>query len=416
MKKILLLVTGGFPFGPGEAPFILPELPYLQKAFDKLVIFSMNNKDPQTSIIPSDIVVCRRKTYYKSLSKVVYGIKSLFTPLFWKEVKAIKQYYGLSFSRIKDALRYTVISSIIMKEILSLQLMRDTQSQFLIYTYWYLEGTLAVLRLKEHYPEIKIITRTHGYDLYLERKENCYQPFKKWMDERIDRVYFVSAAGKEYYKTHYKSSEDKYFLRYLGVKNPLISSQWRLASQKKLFSCSSIISIKRVELIIYGLSQIKDIPIRWVHFGGGIEENTVRQLAEKLLGNKENITYDFRGTVPNSQVIEYLSKESVDAFISTSSTEGGVPVSMMEAASYKIPIIGTNVGGIGEIVIPSGGVLLPQNPTSQEVAEAIETVLSWDETTMLDKREQVYRTWKELFDADRNGQKFAKEISNLFDK
>ena len=415
VKKILLLVTDSFPFGFGEAPFILPELPHLQKEFDKLIIFSMNITEYKTNDISSDIFVYRRRTKYTLFNKIIYGVKSLFTSLLWEEISSIKQNYGLSLSRIKDAIKYMIISSSILKEILSLELINNKENKFLLYTYWYTEGTLAAIRLKKYYPQLKVITRTHGYDLYLERKRNSYQPFKKWMDKRIDRVYFVSLAGEKYYKEHYKCSEDKYFLSYLGVRSPVPCVQWKLSSHKVLLSCSSIIPIKRVELIIYGLSKINNIKIHWVHFGGGAEENSMKQLAKKLLGHKENITYDFRGTVQNSKVINYISKKSIDSFISTSFTEG-LPVSMMEAASYKIPIIGTNVGGIGEIVIPSGGVLLPQNPTSQEVAEAIETVLSWDETTMLDKREQVYRTWKELFDADRNGQKFAKEISNLFDK
>ena len=58
-----------------------------------------------------------------------------------------------------------------------------------------------------------------------------------------------------------------------------------------------------------------------------------------------------------------------DSFITTSSTEG-LPVSIQEAMAAGIPIIGTNVGGIPEM-IDGNGVLLSANPSNKEVAEAI---------------------------------------------
>ena len=184
VKKILLLVTDSFPFGFGEAPFILPELPHLQKEFDKLIIFSMNITEYKTNDISSDIFVYRRRTKYTLFNKIIYGVKSLFTSLLWEEISSIKQNYGLSLSRIKDAIKYMIISSSILKEILSLELINNKENKFLLYTYWYTEGTLAAIRLKKYYPQLKVITRTHGYDLYLERKRILINLLKNgWIKE-----------------------------------------------------------------------------------------------------------------------------------------------------------------------------------------------------------------------------------------
>ena len=38
MKPILYLITNDFPFGNGEASFILPELPYLKDKFDAALV------------------------------------------------------------------------------------------------------------------------------------------------------------------------------------------------------------------------------------------------------------------------------------------------------------------------------------------------------------------------------------------
>ena len=47
-----------------------------------------------------------------------------------------------------------------------------------------------------------------------------------------------------------------------------------------------------------------------------------------------------------------------DLFVNMSLSEG-IPVSIMEAISFGIPIIATNVGGNAEIVNDETGVLIP---------------------------------------------------------
>lgn len=49
-----------------------------------------------------------------------------------------------------------------------------------------------------------------------------------------------------------------------------------------------------------------------------------------------------------------------DLFVNMSLSEG-IPVSIMEAISFGIPIIATNVGGNAEIVNDETGVLIPVN-------------------------------------------------------
>ena len=53
-------------------------------------------------------------------------------------------------------------------------------------------------------------------------------------------------------------------------------------------------------------------------------------------------------------------------FINLSSSEG-IPVSIMEAQSFGIPVIATNVGGSGEIVVSETGVLVDENRTEASV-------------------------------------------------
>ena len=44
----------------------------------------------------------------------------------------------------------------------------------------------------------------HGYDLYDEQIPSGYQPFKRVMDERLERVVFISQYGMDYYLKKYR--------------------------------------------------------------------------------------------------------------------------------------------------------------------------------------------------------------------
>ena len=93
-----------------------------------------------------------------------------------------------------------------------------------------------------------------------------------------------------------------------------------------------------------------------------------------------------------------------------SSTEGGTPVSMMEAQSFGIPIIATNVGGVAEIVNDRIGILLAANPKIEEIAEAIEKMINLDENEYNEYRKNSYKNWQENFNAEKNYKNFISEI------
>ena len=79
----------------------------------------------------------------------------------------------------------------------------------------------------------------------------------------------------------------------------------------------------------------------------------------------------------------------VDLFLNVSEYEG-VPVSVMEAQSFGIPVIATAVGGTPEIVNEENGFLLPENPSQDEIASAIYDVVTnkekWEKKRMLSRK------------------------------
>jgi glycosyltransferase involved in cell wall biosynthesis len=128
----------------------------------------------------------------------------------------------------------------------------------------------------------------------------------------------------------------------------------------------------------------------------------LKQYAFNRLFNKSNIKYVVNGDITKKQVYEYLQKEHFDALINTSSYEG-IPVSMMEAMSFSIPVIGTNVGGVAEIIEDTkNGYLLTANPELSEIIEKLTQLYLLDDETYLNLRRNAYITWQTKFNAESN--------------
>ncbi len=165
-----------------------------------------------------------------------------------------------------------------------------------------------------------------------------------------------------------------------------------------------------MELIADALTQIQDIQIKWVHFGDGICFNELKRRVEKF---SSNIECELKGRVSNRDVLAYYSENVVDCFITVSETEGGCPVSIMEALSYGVPVIATAVGGIPEMLQNTGNILLPKYPSVEQIVLQIRNLYAKDSIFMEKiRRENIYR-WNEWFNEEVNNVKFISILKEL---
>ena len=109
---------------------------------------------------------------------------------------------------------------------------------------------------------------------------------------------------------------------------------------------------------------------------------------------------------------KYLSVHNFHCFITTSQSEG-LPVSVMEAISFSIPIIAPNVGGISEIVDDTDGILLPETAKAKDFANAIEKIAKMSQEEYEDLRKGAFLMWNKKFNGNTNYMAFAEELYNL---
>ena len=391
-KRRLYLLTQAFPVKQRETSFISPELPYLKENFD-------------VTVVPLE------ECSHSTLSRAAALAKSLCSPLLYKQVADGRKQGKNAFKVFQFSLfmlwRANTYAAYLNKNVFG-------DKNAVVYGYWYNEVVLGALLLKGKYPDYKYITRCHGYDVYDFRVPGGFHPYKSYMDEKLDKVVFACNHAKQYYlDRHNKSDSEKYYLSYLGVPPKDVGNKATDSTKPlTIVSCSSVIPLKRVGLIIDALKQTDGFEVSWHHFGDGSQMEEIKKQA-KSLKEISFVQYKLHGYVPNDQYIDLLGSLDADLFITASSTEGGVPVSISEAASFGIPVIATAVGGIPELVADDNGILLDENPTPQQIAAAIKDFYLLSDSEKQLKGQNSYKKWQEKFNCHTKSQNFINILKQL---
>jgi glycosyltransferase involved in cell wall biosynthesis len=146
-------------------------------------------------------------------------------------------------------------------------------------------------------------------------------------------------------------------------------------------------------------------PVHWVHFGDGPDLAALKERAGTL---PDHVQVDWRGAVPNSIVLGHFQDHPVDLFVLLSDDEG-VPVSLMEAASFGIPLLASDVGGVGEVVTPGSGRLVPRDIRPDVLAATIVDMASVQGADV-DFRAGVRSFWDHHFRASTNFTAIARAL------
>ena len=407
MRELYLLIDGW----ENVNNFIKDELPYLKKNFILTVVGESKPNEEQRNVLEGITLI----PYVKNIRIGLYincVVMFLLSSDGRIELRNIIQSKKEIFNRLADSFKFYVKAQAFYL-FLKKKGILHRESTALFYTYWYYEKCFAITNHRDEYPGINIVTRTHGYDLYANRNRNGRQPFKLQMDARLDKVFFAAEYGMNYYMREYgRDKSSRYQTAFLGIKGPKQICKKNETTKFVIVSCSNMILLKRITLIIKALEQIEDANIEWIHFGSGELDAVLHTEAKERLGSKSNIDYRFMGQVDNAEIHNYYENNYVDCFITTTSSEGGNPVSMQEAMSYGIPIIGTAVGDIPRM-IEGNGILISETPTVEEIESAIKQLIFLDGEAVKIVRGKSREKWKKYFDASNNYSVFVDELMKI---
>jgi len=223
--------------------------------------------------------------------------------------------------------------------------------------------------------------------------------------QEVSKVFVISHNGEAYLKSKYPKHAHKIHLSYLGVLDHGINPLQTVADKFTLVSCSNLLPVKRVALIAEALKHVK-LPIKWIHFGDGPLMETIKASCKLL---PSNVEVDLKGRISNADLMGFYKQTHVSLFINISKSEG-LPVSIMEAVSFGIPILATNVGGTSEIVTDKTGILIDEDVTPLLIAKEISAFKNSYFSTS-DFRQNIKAFWKQHYDASVNYLEFIGKLN-----
>ena len=405
-KHFLILVTQSFPYGIVESSFLKEEIKALDSKFN-VTIVSRNVKDVQYVDIPQGVTVFRYDPS-KFYNPLFLFFQTLLTKNFYKELCFLICKKKVDWKNVKKCI------SIQMRVLHFSKYLYNVRQQFsgivVLYSYWNDYACFALSRVKRKGDFL--VSRLHGGDLYELDINNRYQPYKNSYDKSVDLFSFISNNGLEYFNTTYFDVSRRSSINYLGVPARSTSYSFSLRKNIKIVSFSYVRDIKRIDRIIDALSKISDIDVFWTHIGARYLYDKVREYAEQKLTNKTNIKYQFLGEMKNEDALDYMSNNEFDFLINVSLTEG-MPMTMMEAFSMSLPVIGTKVGGVPEVVRDSyNGYLLGVDYRDEELISILEKYVNLPYEDKIELREHAKETWRSTFYDITNYKRFSQTIED----
>lgn len=417
MNNCLILLTNYYPFHKGEE-YLENEINYLAEKYTKIIIISTmaDIKMVQTRNVPKNVEIIKSDISHSVLGKIKMFVVSFKNarkkitsePLLRKDggKSIFKRIFTLYFESRAQFI-YTKIEP---------ELTRIDFNDYkvkTIYSYWfYITARIGNEINTKFFNKEKVyfMSRAHGYDINEHVNPLNFLPQREYLLQNIDNLYTVSKDGETFLKRKYPNFSCKVETRRLGTissKNKAFTGNENLV----LISCSTVRKLKRIDLIIESLELLKDeeIKFKWTHIGSGPELEEVKKLAAKKL-NKDS--YEFTGSIKNSEVLEWYNNNIPTIFINTSESEG-VPISIMEAMSMGVPVIATDVGGTKEIVEHGEtGILIHKESTKIDIKEAILEIYNYDSLKFNELSEKSLESWGKKSNADKLFKEFTDEISN----
>ncbi len=179
-------------------------------------------------------------------------------------------------------------------------------------------------------------------------------PFMTFLTKlTLKRAPYVMYVTKEYLEKRYPTSG-----RWIACSDVVLEEADSNVLEKRLLKIKNNNSMLRLgtlaqvdvrykgqEYVIKALSVLKKRGLRLEYeLAGSGNPKRLRQIAKKY-GVEDQVT--FLGTINHSEVFNWL--DTIDLYIQPSKQEG-LPRSLVEALSRACPALGSDVGGIGELI------------------------------------------------------------------
>src|ERR1035437_212189 len=320
--------------------------------------------------------------YYKNLLSVPkiefnYGIK-VFHPRWIKAPNKIFSKYHAN-----------VLHFFIGRE--TIKIIKDFQADLLISTWLNPYGVYSKYIRKKL--KITCFAIAEGSDVLIDpSKFKGWETIEKTINENCELVIAVS----EMMKTQMQQKTNLKNIKIIrnGYDGELFFNEWKNNLEKdknlKILHVGWFYYVKGQDVLLKALSYIT-IPVKLTLIGVGPELEKCRQYVQNhnLQGNVQ-----FLGQVSHDRIADLLREN--DLFCMPSRSEG-LPAAPLEAMACGLPVVGTNVGGMIEIIKSGFNGYLCEPDSPEDIAEKIimASKTNWNRTEISNwvKNNFSWNTW-----------------------
>lgn len=394
----LVLLTSQFPFGTEVEPFLEAELPVLSERFDRVFVLP-SSRVAGVRATPPNVDLVEMAWLSPPISrntKRALGTTAALDVV-TRTICAHRDLtgYARSTKSYADILGQQVNKARELRAFVERYQLKDA----IFYDYWFENSTLALALCRRSRVVATAVARAHRFDVFDEAWNGGPVPFRDAKATYLDAICPVSDAGARYMAAKLPRFRGKLFVHRLGAVDPGLVSPVPSPSEPPLVvTCSRLVGVKRIDLVPSVLTALGR-PVRWVHLGDGPERSRVELEAERLLPPG---SWRLLGRLDNREVLSFYRDNAVQALLSVSSSEG-IPVSMMEAQSFGVPIVACAVGGVSEVVTRGSGYLVPRGASPDVIAAALTACINDASLS----RSAVQAEFRKRYDARINYGRFA---------
>ncbi len=401
--KHLYFFTNHYPYG-GES-FVGNEIEALSKFYDKILLFPTVKGKEIIDKLPSNVEVVQLSNN-NSTGKLglLFSNLPMIISIFCLDI-----FKNTDKNGFRKKFRYNLsmlLNTIGISNELAKKVESDNSDKRFV-SFWMDQWSLALSILKHKKKINDFVFRVHQHDLYADNNPTQYIPFRFFNIKMTKAVFPDSKRGVEFLK-NLNYFPEKMHVGHLGV----VDKGTNVFSDKQfvIVSCSALIARKRVDLIADVLKSVT-IPLTWIHFGAkGEGADAFDILKAKCKALPENIEVVLKGDVSYNELIKFYQENPVNLFVTLTRAEG-LPVSVIEAISFGIPVLATDVMGLPDVVTEESGIIIKPDLEAKEIAKIISEFANGNKNTP-EFRTRTKSFWKANFSSDINYSKFNSFINN----
>jgi glycosyltransferase involved in cell wall biosynthesis len=329
--------------------------------------------------------------------------------------------YGILPNLRKSMLARCQLPSFIMAEILYCLRLVNKHGVDIIHAHWSLPQGLTGIICK-HISKIPCVTTLHGSDIY-----GLRYPGLKWLNAKVIKHSDACTANSSETArmAQHISMKDDIAVVPMGV-NPRFLSAARgrnaqqtgsEAGEKRILYAGRLIDLKGVDYLIRALPAVlkKFSETKLVVVGAGPMKDDLMNLSARLSLSDKVIYID---KVPQEKLLEFYTSANLFVLPSIVNEKGeteGLGVVLLEAMACGLPVVGSDVGGIPDIIKDGETGLLARQKEPDSLAEKITRIFS-DAPLRRKLVENGYQMVEKKFSWDTISEKFIEIYQEVLNR